>query len=211
MQKQRRDEQGYVKVTVVLMLDSGWPVGRVAEALGLDEATLYHYVRAFTDLGLEKYLAHERPGYWDLLSSAQLGRLCQQVNATLYTDVKAIQDWVARTCRVRYSLFGLSELLHRLGFTYKLTTPVPCQADTEAQEDFLQELAVLEAHARSPCRTGPGGTLLRRCGPPDPQHALHPCRVCRGRRTAAAHRQRPGAGESERGPQRLRTNPNPAR
>jgi len=37
-------------------------------------------------------------------------------------------------------------LFHRLGYTYKLTTPVPCQADAGAQADFLQELAVLEAH-----------------------------------------------------------------
>ena len=61
LQKQRRDEDGYVKVTLMLMLDSGWPVGSVAEALGLDEATLYRYVRAFTDLGLEKYLRTSAP------------------------------------------------------------------------------------------------------------------------------------------------------
>lgn len=63
LQKQRRDDDGYVKVTVLLMLDSGWAVGIVAEALGLDEATLYRYARAYADLGLAKYLAHERPGY----------------------------------------------------------------------------------------------------------------------------------------------------
>ncbi len=146
LQKQRRDDEGYVKVTVVLMLDSGWPVGSVAEALGLDEATLYRYVRAFTDLGLEKYLAHERPGYWGLLSSVQLAGLCQEVNTTLYTDTKALQTWLAETYEVVYSRSGLTDLLHRLGFTYKLTTPVPCQADAGAQADFLQELAVLEAH-----------------------------------------------------------------
>jgi len=53
---------------------------------------------------------------------------------------------VAATCRGHYSLSGLMELLHRLGFTYKLTTLVPCQADAVAQADFLQELTVLEAH-----------------------------------------------------------------
>jgi len=146
LQKQRRDEDGYVKVTVVLMLDSGWPVGRVAEALGLDEATLYRYVRAFTNLGLDKYLTPELPGYWGLLNSAQLAALCQEVNTTLYTDVKALQTWLAETYEVRYSRSGLTDLLHRLGFTYKLTTPVPCQANSEAQADFLDELAVLEAH-----------------------------------------------------------------
>jgi len=145
MQQQRRDDDGYVKVTVILMLDKGWPLASVGEALGLDETTVYRYARAFTDLGLEKYLAHERPGYWGLLSSAQLARLCQEVNTTLYTDVRAIQAWVAQTCQVPYSVSGLTQLLHRLGFTYKLTTPVPCQADAASQEAFLHELAVLEA------------------------------------------------------------------
>lgn len=145
-QKQRRDNDGYVKVTVVLMLDAGWPVVTVAETLGLDEATVYRYARAFADLGLARYLAHEQPGYWGLLTSAQLAHLCRELNTRLYTDAKAIQAWLLRTYRVAYSLSGLTDLLHRLGFTYKLTTPVPCQADAAAQAAFLEELAVLEAH-----------------------------------------------------------------
>lgn len=145
-QKQRRDNDGYVKVTVVLMLDADWPVATVAETLGLDEATVYRYARAFAALGLARYLAHEQPGYWGLLTSAQLAHLCQQVNATLYTDCQGVRDWLLRTYQVHYSRSGLTDLLHRLGFTYKLTTPVPCQADAGAQADFLDELAVLEAH-----------------------------------------------------------------
>lgn len=145
-QKQRRDDDGYVKVTVVLMLDAGWPVATVAETLGLDEATVYRYVRAFAELSLTKYLVHGQPGYWGLLSSAQPAHLCREVNAHLYTDCKAVQAWLLRTYRVAYSRSSLIDLLHRLGFTYKFTTPVPCQADAVAQADFLDELAVLEAH-----------------------------------------------------------------
>jgi len=145
-QKQRRDNDGYVKVTVLLMLDAGRPLATVVQDLGLDEATVYRYVRAFTDLGLGKYLAHEQPGYWGLLTSAHLAHLCREVNATLYTDAQALQAWLLRTYRVHYSVSALTDLLHRLGFTYKLTTPVPCLADAQAQADFLDELAVLEAH-----------------------------------------------------------------
>ena len=145
-QKQRRDNEGYVKVTVVLLLDAGWPVATVAETLGLDQATVYRYAAAFAELGLSKYLVHEQPGYWGMLTSAQLAHLCQQVNTALYTDCQALQDWLLRTHRVYYAVSGLTDLLHRLGFTYKLTTPVPCQADAVAQADFLDELAVLEAH-----------------------------------------------------------------
>ena len=146
LQKQRRDEDGYVKVTVILLLDKRRPLASVADDLGLDETTVYRYARAFTTLGVDKYLAHEQPGYWGLLTSAHLAHLCREVNATLYTDCSALQAWLLRTYRVAYSVSGLTDLLHRLGFTYKLTTPVPCQADAGAQADFLDELAVLEAH-----------------------------------------------------------------
>ena len=146
LQKQRRDEDGYVTVTVILLLDKRRPLASIADDLGLDEATVYRYARAFTALGVDQYLAHEQPGYWGLLTSAQRTHLCQQVNATLYTDCQHVRDWLLRTYRVQYSRSGLTDLLHRLGFTYQLTTPVPCQADARAQADFLDELAVLETH-----------------------------------------------------------------
>ena len=47
-QWQRRDNDGYVKVTAVLMLDAGWPVAAVGETLGLNEATVCRSARAFT-------------------------------------------------------------------------------------------------------------------------------------------------------------------
>jgi len=59
------------------MLDIGRSLAIAAQDLGLDEPTGYRYLRAFTDLGLARYLTLERPGYWGLLSSAQLARLCE--------------------------------------------------------------------------------------------------------------------------------------
>jgi len=53
---------------------------------------------------------------------------------------------VAATYGVAYRVSGLTELRHRLGFTHKLTPPVPCQAEADEQQAFLQELTVLEAH-----------------------------------------------------------------
>jgi len=149
LQRQRRDEAGYVKVTVRLLLDKGRSPASVADDLGLDQATVYRYVAACAALGLEKYLVHEQPGYWGLLTSAQLAHLCREVNQTLYTDCAALLAWVEDTFQVRFSRSGLTELLHRLGFTYKLTTPVPCEANATAQTAFLAQLAVLEAEVEA--------------------------------------------------------------
>jgi transposase len=207
LQKQRRDEAGYVQVTVILLLDKGRPLSTIADDLGLDEATVYRYVRAFGTFGVDQYLAHEQLGYGGLLTSAQLVHLCQQVNATLYTDSQHVRDWLLRTYQVPYSRSGLTDLLHRLGFTYKLTTPVPCQADAGAQADFLDELAVLEAHVER------GEAVLYYA---DVVHFTHNTRCTRawcevGKEWPPAHRQRPRAGQPERGPQRVRAHAGTAR
>lgn len=141
-QRACRGKAGYVPVTVLLMLDRGRAVAAIAEDLGLDEATVYRYAQTYRLKGLSGYLAAEQPGYWGLLSSAQLAGLCQELNQTLYTDCRAIADWLAATYQVRYSVSGLTDLLHRLGYSYKLTTAVPCQADAAAQTAFLTDTLV---------------------------------------------------------------------
>ncbi len=145
LQKQRRDEAGYVKVTVVLLLDKGRSVASIAEDLGLDDGTVYRYAQYYQLHGLPKYLAADQARYWGLLTSAQLAHLCQEVNRTLYLDCKGIQAWLADTHQVQYSVSGLTDLLHRLGFSYKLTTAVPCEANAAAQTTFLTELTTLMA------------------------------------------------------------------
>lgn len=139
VQRQQRDDAGYVKVTVILLLDKGRSASSIADDLGLDEATVYRYAQAWQRLGLDKYLVHEAPGYWGLLPSAGLAALSREVEHTLYTDVRAVGEWVKRYWGVTYSVSGLTQLLHRLGFSYKLTTPVPCEADPERQAAFLAE------------------------------------------------------------------------
>ena len=137
--KQRRDNEGYVKVPVLLLLDKGRPVGSIADDLGLDEATVYRYAQAWKRLGRAKYLVHEALGYWGLLPSAGLAALSRQVEQALYTDVRAIGAWLRHYWGVSYSVSGLTQLVHRLGLRYQLTTPVPCEADPVRQAALLNE------------------------------------------------------------------------
>lgn len=149
-QRASRGKAGYVPVTVLLMLDRGRAVAAIAEDLGLDEATVYRYAQTYRLQGLAGYLKAEQPGYWGLLTSAQLAGLAQELGQTLYTDCRAIADWLAATYGVRYTVSGLTDLLHRLGFSYKLTTAVPCQADAAAQTAFVADtLAPLLAAAEA--------------------------------------------------------------
>ncbi len=127
LQRQHRDGPRYVKVTVLLLLDKGRSVPYIADDLGLDPATVYRYAAAYQTQGLASYLAPETQTGGDL-TSAQLGRLCRELDAHLYPDCRSIRDWVTATCSVTYSISGLTDLRHRLGYTCNRTTAVPCEA-----------------------------------------------------------------------------------
>ena len=127
------------------MLDRGRAVAAIAEDLGLDEATVYRHAQTYRLKGLAGYLAAEQPGYWGLLTSAQLAGLTQELGQTLYPDCRAIANWLAERYGVRYSVSGLTDLLHRLGFSCKLPTAVPCEANAAAQTAFLTERTALVA------------------------------------------------------------------
>ena len=135
-------------MTVLLLLERERAVAAIAKDLGLDEATVYRYRQTYQLLGLTGYLRTEQPAHWGLLTSVQLAGLCWELGQQLYPDCRAIADWLTRTFGVSYSVSGLTDLLHRLGFSYKLTTAVPCQADAVAQTAFLTDtLAPLLAQA----------------------------------------------------------------
>ncbi len=99
-----RGKAGYVPLTGLLLLDRGRTVAAIAEDLGLAEAMVYRYAQTCRLKGLVGYLAAEQPGYWDLLSSAQLAGLCQELDQRRYPDCRLIAEWLADT--VRRALLG---------------------------------------------------------------------------------------------------------
>ena len=144
------DKTGYVPVTVLLMLDHGHAAATIAQNLGVEASSVYRYAQAYRLQGPVGLLAGEQPGYWGLLTSAQLAGPRRELDQTLYTDCRAIADWLAASYGVRYAVSGLMDLLHRLEFSYKLTTAGPCQVDAAAQTAFLTDtLAPLLAAAEA--------------------------------------------------------------
>ena len=139
MQAHYRERAAYVPVPVVLLLDNRRSVPSIADDLGVSQATVYRHAGAWQAPGLAAFARPDGQtgGYWGLLTSAQLAHLCQELGRHVYTDCRQIADWLALTCHVRYSVSGLTDLLHRLGSSCKLTTAVPCEANAAKQTAFL--------------------------------------------------------------------------
>lgn len=56
---------------------------------------------------------------------------------------KSVSKWVESAFGVVYTAQGMVDLLNRIGFTYKKTKEVPCEAEADKQQQFAQELSVI--------------------------------------------------------------------
>ena len=133
----------YVKVTTILLLDKGLSIADIADYLGIDTSTIYRYINSYLSDGLVAYLQTDYQGYWGRLSSHQISQLRKELNTNLYLDSKEVVRWIYTRWGITYTHQGVVDLLNRVGFTYKQTKCVPCEADSEKQEKFLQKLDTL--------------------------------------------------------------------
>ena len=129
----------YRKVTVLVMLHQGFAVTAVESALGLDDNTIRRYWEGYETKGIDTYLADHYVPFTGRLTERQEERLSAHLDTTLYLDVKPIIAYVQEQFSVTYSISGMRDLLHRLGFTYKQTKAVASKADEQAQRTFVQE------------------------------------------------------------------------
>lgn len=130
----------YRKITVLIMLHQGHSVSAIEAALGLDDNTIRRYVRGYEKRGLKNFLKDGYIAYSGKLEEHQEEELAAHLDVTLYPDAKSVCDYVRQTYGVKFTVSGMTKLLHRLGFVYKQTKTVPSRADEQAQRDFLEEV-----------------------------------------------------------------------
>lgn len=120
------------------MSDKGLLAAEIADHLGIDTGTIYRYHQIYRQDGIEKYLATDYKGYWGQLSCVQIAELRQELKTNLYTDSKAVAEWITTRWRIDYTPQGVVDLLNRIGFSYKQTKQVPCETNIEKQQEFIE-------------------------------------------------------------------------
>lgn len=141
LQQNLAGSSDYARVTCILMLCMGNSPSFVASCLGIDVSTVYRYRSSYLHGGVDELLENRHKGYWGLLDSRQLCALRKELREHVYTDAKSVARWIKSTFGVEYTPQGVVDLLNRIGFTYKKTTEVPCEADACRQEAFAEELS----------------------------------------------------------------------
>jgi len=127
------------KVNAILLLGTGWKLKQVKKALLLDDETLRSYVKKYRKGGIKELIATNHKGASSQLSKKQVGQLCKALEKDIYLTTQSVIDHVEKKFDIHYSLSGMRDALHRLGYEYKKPKLVPGNPDIEAQEIFAAQ------------------------------------------------------------------------
>ena len=106
---------------------------------GIDDNTIRRYVNGYRERGLKRYLEDGYLPYCSKLTEEQEAQLVMHLDEFLYPEAGAICAYVRQTFGVDYTVSGMTDLLHRLGYMYKKSRAVPARAEEATQVAFLEE------------------------------------------------------------------------
>jgi transposase len=140
-----RDKRQADRIKAVIALSRGWSATQVAEILLFDEKTSRHYFESYQQGGIQLLLDDHYSGAKSKLDKHQMSELEGYLEEHIFTDAKSVIAYIYKQYKVRYSLSGVTDLLHRLGFSYKKPAHVPGKQDPARQQAFLEEYEQLRA------------------------------------------------------------------
>lgn len=127
------------KINTILLLGDGWTTKAVAEALFLSDETISTYKKDYTDGGIAKLQGANYRGSDCMLTESQQRIFCEELDNNIYLTTTQAIVFVEKAFRIIYSISGMKDLLHRLGYSYKKPKLVPGKSDDELQETFIEQ------------------------------------------------------------------------
>jgi transposase len=140
----KADRKTADKIKTILMLDQGYSYDEIARVLLTDDSTIRRWHNVYKSEGLEAMFTTFYVGSNGKLTLEQKQTLSQHLEDTVYMTAKEICIYVENKFGVRFTSKGMTNLLHRLGFTYRKPKHVPGKADALAQEAFLEKYQKLK-------------------------------------------------------------------
>jgi len=140
-----RDKRQADRVKAVIALSKGWSAAQIAEILLFDEKTSRQYFDRYRQGGIQALLDNKYSGTEPKLDEHQMRELEGYLEEHILPDAKSVIAHIDKQYGVQYSVSGVTDLLHRLGFSYKKPTHVPGKQDPAKQQAFLDEYERMKA------------------------------------------------------------------
>jgi len=140
--KKKRDAD---RIKAIVLLGKSWTFNQVAEALLMDEETIRNHLKRYKENGIKGLLSVNFKGTESKLFKKELKQFDKHLKKNTYLKVEEIVLYVKKTFNQKYSISGMTDLLHRMGFVYKKPKIVPGKADTEKQKEFIDSYNILKS------------------------------------------------------------------
>ncbi len=137
--RQAKNKRDADRIKAIYSLAVGHNITQVASILMLDEETLRNYKNQYEEGGIPALLKNDHKGSMCRLSDAEIEELIHELQSTIHLTTQSVIEFVKVTVKVQYTLSGMRDLLHRIGYEYKKPKLVPGNPDIEAQEIFAQQ------------------------------------------------------------------------
>jgi transposase len=130
------DKKTADKIKTILLISEGFTYPEIEKILLLDERTFNRYKTLYEERGIDGLAANNYQGGSYKLSGEQMELLRKELNSKIYPTAEAVCAWVKKNCGIKYTVNGMVQTLHRLGYSYKKATSVPGKLVEEKQEAF---------------------------------------------------------------------------
>ena len=136
-----RDAPRHLKLRALILARRGWTAPRIAEALGKSPRTIQQWVGDYNRAQLDG-LTDRRGGNHRYLTDDQETELAAYLDETGADPERGVRHaaelipWIEQQFGKLYTLKGLYDLLHRLGYAWLMPRPRHPGADAEAQDAF---------------------------------------------------------------------------
>lgn len=133
------DKKTADRIKAILLVDKGYTYRQIEEILLIDERTLGRYKKAFQEKGVSGLMSDNYKGGFFKISDEQITLLKQELDTKPYSTAQEICSFVRKQFKVSYTPQGMVQTLHRLGYSYKKTCPIPGKSNKARQEDFVRK------------------------------------------------------------------------
>ena len=147
--KQVKDSKTSTRIKVILALDLGYTIKEVSDIFLVDEDTVAKIKRKYEKRQFfSDWLADAHKGYEGKLTKGQEIEVAKFVEEETITDCLAVVDLILKRYGIRYTITGVTKLLHRMDFVYKQVVLIPGKLNEEVQQQFLEEYIALKANKK---------------------------------------------------------------
>jgi len=121
-----------------------------AEALFLSISSIHRCRKSYEEGGVEQLIQDGYFGKRTSLSSDELSTLEDTLNTQRFLSSKEVASFILDQFKVKYSISGVTKLLHRLNYSYRKPEPEPEPEKSclKKQKSFIKSLKLIRSKMR---------------------------------------------------------------